>query len=554
MRTPAAPFGRFLLARFAPGVRTLCRTARMSESVVEVGAKRAPVCMPPSKRRQKVKVHKPKPVDAVSSEGVLRRNIADLFPDAPQNDMTAFFNRDRAQPWPLHQQNVPLTIAGISHNGLGIGFSGALNSVVVVPFTYPGEDVVVDVVRTEQYYVMAELRTVEKPAAMRDDTLVFCQYFGARAGCAGCQYQSASYAQQLELKRQVVVNAYRYFAPSLQIPAVRATVASPLPRGYRTKLTPHFDVPKQGLQPNFPIGFGHVLKNEVVDIEECAIGTRVVNEGLQRERARVRDAYKSFKRGATLLLREAAGGELVTDPKAVMRETVGEFSFSYKAGEFFQNNNSILPLVTAYVAQNLQIDGVAPEYLVDTYCGCGLFAIACSANAKQVLGVEISAQNVEFARLNAVANGVHNAEFVVGQAERIFARAPADSARTAVVIDPPRKGCDEAFLNQLLAFGPARIVYVSCNVHSQARDLAYFVAKSAGAYEVESVGGFDFFPQTYHVESVAVLRRTHPASCSPGEPSEPVAEATSGVATAIAASTTAAPSAASATAELEASS
>lgn len=537
----------------------------------------------PSKPKKK-KMYKVRQPDPISSQGVLIRNILSLFPSAKTNDMAAFFSRDRSQPWPMHKQGLDLEIAGLSHNGLGIGYSAELDRVVVVPYTLPGDKVRVNVLRSEEYFLSAFPVEILAPSKDRTEKPV-CRYFGSQAGCAGCQYMETSYEHQLEIKQEVVRNAYRLFAPDLIIPDVGSTVPSPKTTNYRTKITPHFDVPniKQkkdqpgdlpasennlggsldndpnpchpicsgnssetqdnvpGSENNAqdtvsktnsvmkstnpinaevettkldgsdvggaPIGFGHVLKNEIVDIEECAIATNVINRGLAKERARVHRDFKQFKRGATLLLREGANEALITDPKCIMEETVGKFVFRFKAGEFFQNNNSILPVVTDYVATKLQIDNAPPKYLVDTYCGCGLFAITCSANAERVLGVEISAQNVEFARSNAALNKVENAEFVVGQAEKIFDKVPKDSSQTSVVIDPPRKGCDNAFLDQLIHFSPARIVYVSCNVHSQARDIAYFVENSNGKYKVESLRGFDFFPQTYHVESVAVLTR-----------------------------------------------
>lgn len=468
---------------------------------------------PNAPKKLKLKKYKPARIDPTSSEGVLRRNIADIWPEATPNDMTAFMNRDRSAPWPLHKRLENLEIVGLASNGSGLAMDAGLGRVVLVPFTLPGDVVNVQVYRTEEFYLEAELREVVKPSSNRSDELVRCQYFGK---CGGCQYQNTPYDNQLAIKRTVVANAYRFFAPNVALPEIGSTVPSPSQYGYRTKLTPHFDVPKKtGLtSPDFPIGFGQKGRKELLDIEECVIGTKVVNRGIAVERERAHANYANFKRGVTFLIREAENEELVLDPRQIMREKVGPYVFEYKAGEFFQNNNSILPVVTSYVSEALKIsrDGGEPEppqFLVDTYCGCGLFAISCSGQAERVIGVEISAQNVEFARTNAKLNSVSNAEFVVGQAEKIFENVSGiDASQTAVVIDPPRKGCDDVFLNQLLEFGPAKVVYVSCNVHSQARDLEYFLGKAAGAYEAESLRGFDFFPQTYHVEGVAVLKRT----------------------------------------------
>ena len=95
----------------------------------------------------------------------------------------------------------------------------------------------------------------------------------------------------------------------------------------------------------------------------------------------------------------------------------------------------------------------------------------------------------------------------MGKAEEIFKDINTPPEQTSVILDPPRKGCDDVFLNQLSAYNPAKIVYISCNVHSQARDVEWFLnnTENGAKYEVESIKGFDFFPQTHHVESVAVL-------------------------------------------------
>lgn len=181
--------------------------------------------------------------------------------------------------------------------------------------------------------------------------------------------------------------------------------------------------------------------------------------------------------------------------------------FEFTSGEFFQNNNSILPIIINYVKSNLKLSDTEPNYLVDAYCGSGLFSITCSSKVSKVIGVEISAESIKFAKINAIKNNISNAKFIVGKAEEIFASIDTPNDQTSVILDPPRKGCDDVFLNQLSDYNPAKIVYISCNVHSQARDIEWFINNTGNGhkYQVESIKGFDFFPQTHHVESVAVL-------------------------------------------------
>jgi 23S rRNA (uracil1939-C5)-methyltransferase/tRNA (uracil-5-)-methyltransferase len=208
-----------------------------------------------------------------------------------------------------------------------------------------------------------------------------------------------------------------------------------------------------------------------------------------------------LQRGATLLLRHAQEG-VVTDHEAVIHEQVGGLRLHFLARDFFQNNPFILPAFTAYVRQQAAASGA--RFLVDAYCGSGLFALACAPAFVRVTGVEISETSVRFARENATANGLGNATFRAADAATIFAGLDFPPGDTAVVIDPPRKGCDAAFLRQLFAFSPRAVVYVSCDPATQMRDLKDFLAHG---YHLTAVQPFDLFPQTRHLECVITLAR-----------------------------------------------
>jgi tRNA/tmRNA/rRNA uracil-C5-methylase (TrmA/RlmC/RlmD family) len=206
--------------------------------------------------------------------------------------------------------------------------------------------------------------------------------------------------------------------------------------------------------------------------------------------------------GATLLLREA-GGEVTTDYDAIVTESVGDLKLRFLARDFFQNNPFILPAFTQYV--RAQAAGSGARFLVDAYCGSGLFALTAAPAFEAVTGIELSASSITFARENAAANGIANATFQAGDASGIFQGLTFPPADTAVIIDPPRKGCDETFLTQLFAFGPRAVVYVSCDPATQMRDLGHFL--TAG-YTLSAVQPFDLFPQTRHLECVLTLVRT----------------------------------------------
>ncbi|PHH92296.1 hypothetical protein CDD83_8110 [Cordyceps sp. RAO-2017] len=172
-----------------------------------------------------------------------------------------------------------------------------------------------------------------------------------------------------------------------------------------------------------------------------------------------------------------------------------------------------MPVFTAYVAERIRPPAAAAavDHLIDAYSGSGLFTVALAPLFRHSTGVDVSAASIASAGRNAALNGLgeDRCVFLAADAARLFASVAYPPDRTAVVLDPPRKGCDAAFLAQLAAFAPRRLLYVSCNVHTQARDVGALVrGDHPGArYRLESIVGFDFFPQTGHVEAVAVLDR-----------------------------------------------
>jgi tRNA (uracil-5-)-methyltransferase len=372
------------------------------------------------------------------------------------------------------------------------------------------------------------------------------------------------YDTQLQHKKTIVEKAYKNFSnlPPKLIPTIGDTIGSPLQYGYRTKLTPHFDGPpdarrsdgRNGIKRTFkevpPIGFMKKGTRTTIDIEDCPIGTDAVRAGNKRERKRVVDTISTYRKGATLLLRESTTripkseydvsketdadaiiedrGDYIhrktciTDPNAKSTEYISDFQFVNPAGSFFQNNNSILPVFTQYIRENILPSSSTTHKisnLIDAYSGSGLFTITLSALFKTSLGIDISSSSIDSASTNARLNNLpeSSTRFIAADAARLFASIESPAEETVVMLDPPRKGCDESFLRQLVQYGPARVVYVSCNVHTQARDVGVLVGgmtgvdggfgKGEGCYEIESLRGFDFFPQTGHVEGVAVLKR-----------------------------------------------
>ncbi|MBM3852838.1 MAG: class I SAM-dependent RNA methyltransferase, partial [Verrucomicrobia bacterium] len=371
-------------------------------------------------------------------------------------------------------------------SAISAGTSPGDGWVVMVPFALPGERVRARVFRNHRNFSEADLLEVLRPAPER--IAPRCPLFGC---CGGCQYQQFAYPAQLEWKRRQVVELLEHLAGLAGFP-VAPVIGSPREYHYRTKITPHFAAPRRADRPgraasgaslaaaaaapasaeDFSIGFlRQGTRFDLVDVPHCPIATEAINTRLATLRAEIRARADSFRRGATLLLREA-GGRVTTDYDAVITEEIAQdtppapartLRLRFLARDFFQNNPFLLPAFTRHVREQAAAGGA--RFLVDAYCGSGLFALTAAPAFARVAGIEISASSVHFARENAAANGLANATFLAGDAAAIFAGLDPTfrPAETAVVIDPPRKGCDERFLHQLLAFAPRTVVYVSCD-------------------------------------------------------------------------------------------
>ncbi|PFH46899.1 hypothetical protein AMATHDRAFT_153473 [Amanita thiersii Skay4041] len=506
-----------------------------------------------------------------SPEDVLWQDIIsvlgnDVYEKAKQDELLF------TSPFQRHEI-VPVEIASLSATGEAIGLvTGQARRpwAIIVPFALPGEIVQAKIFRDAKLHSYAELVEVTQPnLELRDMSEVKCKYFGT---CGGCQYQMLPYDKQLKIKRDVVVKAFDTFSglPVSSIPAIQPTVGAPLQYHYRTKLTPHFDGPpkehryKKAVtadgrleKPDWlKIGFNRVGTRSVIDIEECPIATQVVNETLPKLRENIiRHVYPTwsarsahtYKKGVSLVLRDSLLTDVpppvppsdssdsinnsppsldehfcITDPKANVREKVGDWIFEYNASSFFQNNNSALVPLIDHIRDAIFLPQSTPDttlrrptHLVDAYCGAGLFSISLSPYFDVITGIEISDKSIKCAKKNALMNGIPSSKisFREGDAADIFSTVrrnfPPD--KTVLIIDPPRKGCDDQFIKQLLNFRCSTIVYVSCFVPTQARDVGKLIQATRDdgegrRYVLESVRGFDLFPQTSHVEGVAILR------------------------------------------------
>lgn len=389
-----------------------------------------------------------------------------------------------------YHEIVELEIDDITNLGSGVGRVG--DWVVMVPFALGGERVKARIFRNRKNFSEGDLVEIVRPSPQR--VAPKCGLFGI---CGGCQYQHLAYEAQLEWKRKQVADLMERIGGIKCTPL--PTKPSPMQYAYRSKLTPHYERPRNS---DFPIGFVKVgRRTELVDVPYCPIASDAINAALPAARADLCARKNSLRRGGTILLRDA-GGKVCRDNNAAVRERVGDLEFEFVAGEFFQNNPFILPEFVAYGVSEAK----GPRFLVDAYCGVGMFALSAAKEFERVAGIELSANAVECARKNAGINNIANCSFFAGKAENIFESVSSDypGAETSVIIDPPRSGCDMSFIGQLARFAPAKIVYVSCGPDTQARDATEL--QKLG-YRLEKLQPFDLFPQTRHIESVATFLR-----------------------------------------------
>jgi 23S rRNA (uracil1939-C5)-methyltransferase len=364
-----------------------------------------------------------------------------------------------------------VTIADIAFGGEGVARHG--DFVVFVPFTAPGETVEAEIREVKKRYARARLRRVITPSPARVNPV--CPHFGV---CGGCQYQHLDYVTQLRLK-QAQVQALFQRIGHLESAPVDPVVPCPQPYGYRNRIMvrSQWNKPEQRLV----VGFLQHENRLVTDVESCAIAEPELNRQLEEVRRRP----------------PPRGGL-----KAALR--VFPSGWTVPPDSFFQNNAHLLPGLVATVRERFREGGC--RFLVDAYCGVGFFSLELADCVEAFAGIESDRPAVRAARQNAARRGVVNGEFLLGSVEDllpdVLSRFQAD--RTALILDPPRRGCAPASLEFLREQRPAQILYVSCHPATLARDLQ--ILAESHDYRPQRVVPLDMFPQTQHVELVADLR------------------------------------------------
>jgi 23S rRNA (uracil1939-C5)-methyltransferase len=444
---------------------------------------------------------------------------------------------------------IEAVIEDMSETGEGIGKTDGFTW--FIKDTVIGDRVEAKIMKTKKSYGFAKLEQIIEPSANRVPPR--CPVAGP---CGGCQLQAMAYEEQLRYKERKIYNNITRIGGFSQIPML-PIMGMDEPWRYRNKAQFPWGLDKDG---NIIVGFYAGRTHSIIGCEDCLLGVEENREVLRRIKEHMERYHlmpydeathkglvrhtlirKGFRTGELMVCQVINGNSLPHSGELVesLLEIPGMSSISFNVNKDRTNvvlgdrvENLYGPgYITDYIGevkyrisplsfyqvnpvQTEKLYGTALEYagltggetVWDLYCGIGTISLFLAQKAKKVYGVEVVPQAIEDARMNARLNGMHNVEFFVGKAEEVLPEQYEKNHIYAdvIVVDPPRKGCDEACLDTIVKMGPKRVVYVSCDSATLARDMKYLAERG---YEVGEVRGCDMFAQGLHVESVCLMTR-----------------------------------------------
>ena len=444
---------------------------------------------------------------------------------------------------------VTVEIKDMGHDGEGIG--KAEGYTLFIKDAVIGDLVEAKVMKAGKNYGYARLMQVLKPSKDRVEPKCSC----ARA-CGGCQLQALSYEKQLEFKEKKVRGNLERIGGFSDL-EIEKVIGMEHPWRYRNKAQYPVGKDKDG---KIITGFYAGRTHSIIPNQDCLLGAEInetilekviaymeenhvapydetTGRGLVRH-VLIRCGYQTGEIMVCLIVngRKLPAAEKLTDSlreipgmtsislnvntkrnnvilgeevinlwgQAFITDAIGEVKYQISPLSFYQVN----PIQTEKLYETaLEFAGLTGKETVwDLYCGIGTISLFLAKKAKQVYGVEIVPPAIADARKNAALNGIENAEFYVGKAEEVLPEKYEQEGISAdvIVVDPPRKGCDEAVLQTMLKMKPERIVYVSCDSATLARDLKRLCEE---LYEVKRVAVCDMFPQSTHVECVVLMSK-----------------------------------------------
>ncbi|MEW9502051.1 23S rRNA (uracil(1939)-C(5))-methyltransferase RlmD [Jeotgalibacillus marinus] len=445
------------------------------------------------------------------------------------------------------KQEFPLTIKRLGINGEGVGYFK--RQVVFVQGALPDEEVVVEVTKVHPKFAEAKLKTIRKPSPHR--VTAPCYVYDS---CGGCQLQHLEYSQQLNHKKDILIQALERHAKfNLNELDIRRTIGMEDPWFYRNKS--QFQVGKR--KEKVIVGLYGANSHDLVDIKECIVQRKETNKATQVVRKQLDKlgipVYNERKKkgcvrtvvsrvgvntGEVQIVIVTATDDLpqkdkliralenkMPEVKSIMQnvnpastsvifgnktvllsgkktieDKMEQYTYHLSARAFFQLN----PVQTEKLYDEIKraADLTGKEKIVDAYCGSGTIGLWLSQGASEIRGMDVIKESIQDARMNAQNHGLKNFNYEVGTAEEWMMKWKNEGFKPdVVVVDPPRTGCDPSLLKTILSVKPKTFIYASCNPSTLAKDLMQL----SSHYTIDYIQPIDMFPQTSHVESVTKL-------------------------------------------------
>lgn len=405
---------------------------------------------------------------------------------------------------------VEITINDIVYGGDGIGRLPEGKS-IFIPYTLPGERVLVKILEEKKNYCRGALVKVLSPAPGRIPPR--CPHF---TQCGGCHYQHMAYGDQLGVKQKVLTDQLKRIGKLSDLP-IRPIIASPSEWNYRN--TVQFHVSRNG-----KIGFRAAGSSAVIEIAECHLPEAPINDlwpileidpEFNIERVVIRngldedlliglecehDQPPDFSLDMPLSVEFLGKNEdLLLSGTPYTYLHIKDFNFLVSTRSFFQVNLAQAEAMVNHVMENGEFSGAS---VFDLYCGVGLFSRFIAPFARELVGVEYS----ESACNDYAANldDFENVSLYMGKVEEVLPGIEVNP--DVVLVDPPRAGLERSVLEWIGASPATQIIYVSCDPTTLARDVRLLIEKG---WKLTNVQPFDLFPQTYHIESISILTRRH---------------------------------------------
>ena len=411
-------------------------------------------------------------------------------------------------------------IDGITHQGEGVARIDG--KAVFVPFAIPGEEVQIEIIKEMKRFSRACIKEIITSSP--DRVAPPCQYFYK---CGGCTFQHVTYERHLQIKKQVVSEALKRIGKQEVI--INDVIGMEVPWFYRNKVTWHIGKTKGekrlgyyqfGSRRHLPISDCLIIAPEIKKLSrflDCYLEVTGINSGQQvvirqdsQEKLYLFVEGPVDKEGLTSLVKGYPGLEsLFIYNNGRISHVFGSKKLDFIIGQkhyqvsplaFFQINNQQTEVL--YDAVKKTVGNQPGKRILDAYCGTGSIAIYASSESDTVLGVDAFSPGIQDASINAAHNNRNNYEFVTGLCEEVLPDIKQDF--DIAILDPPRAGCHPDLIASIIKKNIPRIIYVSCDPATLARDIRIL---SEAGYIIESVQPIDMFPWTAHVETVVLMSR-----------------------------------------------